>query len=138
MNSRELEEIKDNYKKWFSDYRWSWFTTLKITSGRPSRHRAVLTFNQWITEMAEQEGSSRFRWARVLEQGSGGDNFHFHAVIGGFRSRMAHWGKRWEELGGEGLIEEYNPDEAGILYLLKTMKRDGEIDLDFKLPQKKR
>jgi hypothetical protein len=33
--------------------------------------------------------------------------------------------KRWEELGGEALIETYNPDEAGILYLLKTMNRDG-------------
>jgi hypothetical protein len=136
MDSRHAEKIKDNYAAWFSEYHWRWFTTLKITSGRPSRRRAIATFDQWIAEMAEQEGSSRFRWVRVLERGAIGDHLHFHAVIGGFRSRMAHWCKRWEELGGEALIEKYNPDEAGILYLLKTM-RHGDIDLDFKLPQKR-
>jgi hypothetical protein len=136
MDSRHVA-IKDSYEKWLSEYEWRWFTTLKITSGRPSRHRAVATFDQRITEMAEQEGSSRFRWVRVLEEGARGDHLHFHVVIGGFRSRMAHWGRRWEELGGEALIEKYNPDEAGVLYLLKTMKGNEEIDLDFKLPQKR-
>jgi hypothetical protein len=137
MDFRALKEIKDNYAAWFSDYRWQWFTTLKITSGRPSRRRAIATFDQWITEMAEQEGSSRFRWVRVLEEGASGDHFHFHSVIGGFRSRTAHWTKRWAELGGEALIESYNPEEEGIPYILKTMKRDGDIDLDFRLPQNK-
>ena|SRR5947207_11302041 len=37
---------------------------------------------------------------RVLERRSGGDRFHFHVLVGGFRSRMAHWGQRWEQLGG--------------------------------------
>jgi hypothetical protein len=138
MNSQRLEEIRDNYQSWLTECRWRWFTTLKITSGRPSRRRAIATFDQWITEMAEREGSSRFRWARVLEQGIGGDHFHFHAVIGGVRSRMAHWGKRWQQLGGEALIETYNPEEAGVLYLLKTMKSSGDIDLDLKLPQNRR
>jgi hypothetical protein len=130
----EIEQLKDSYQEWFSAWEWRWFLTMKIDSGRPSRRRAIALFDQWIGELGKAEGSSSFRWIRVLEHGRDGDHLHIHALIGGFRNRKAHWGRRWEKLGGEVVIERYNPDEGGIRYLLKTMNTDGDIDLDYQLP----
>jgi hypothetical protein len=130
----EVESLKDQYQEWFSAWKWRWFLTMKIERGRPSRHRAIALFEQWIEELGKAEGSSSFRWVRALERGRDGDHLHFHALVGGFRNRKAHWGRRWEQLGGEVVIETYNPDEGGMRYLLKTMKNDGDLELDFHIP----
>ncbi len=137
MGLHHVEELNNRYIAWFSQYEWRWFITQKITNGRPSKTRAIALSDQWLDELGKTEGSPHFRWVRVLERGKNGDHLHFHLLVGGFRNRMAHWGRRWEELGGDVLIENYNSEEGGIAYLLKGMKRNGDIDIDFKLPKRK-
>jgi len=136
VDSESLQQVKNEYYKWIAEQNWNWFTTLKIESGRPSKRRALELCDQWLEEIAKADGSSWFRWVRVLEKGESGNHFHFHLLVGGFRNRMATWGRRWEQLGGEALIEKFNSDEGGIRYLLKTMKQNGELDIDFHLPNR--
>jgi hypothetical protein len=128
-------QVEQNYEEWLSTYDWKWFATLKMTKGRPSRQACISAFEAWINEVQTSEGSSRFRWARVVEKGSCGDNLHVHVLVGGFRNRIAHWSRRWEELGGDALIQRFDPDRGAIKYILKTIDRDGDLDIDFHLPQ---
>lgn len=84
--------------------------------------------------MNAEDGSDTFRWVRALEKGASGRNTHFHALVGGFRNRPQFWAKRWEHRGGEALIEPYDSTRQGLLYLLKGMNEEGNIDIEFKLP----
>lgn len=138
MIFNNTDALKKEYELWLHKYRWNWFVTQKIEKGRPSRHYAIELWNQWIGELAQAEGSSRFRWFRVLESGRQGDHLHFHSVVGGFRNRMAHWGRRWEQLGGDAMIDIYDPERGGLWYMLKTMKSSGELDIEFHLPKKEK
>jgi RNA recognition motif. (a.k.a. RRM, RBD, or RNP domain) len=126
------------YLRWFKKYRWAWFCTLKITSGIPSDRRARDSFDNWISELRQLEAGEDFRWARVLERGPTGGNRHFHILVGGLRNRLKFWGERWNELGGDALISRYDPEQNGILYLLKSMSERGDLEIDFELPEEKK
>jgi hypothetical protein len=99
------ERLKQEYNRWLRGFSWSWFATLKITSGIPSERRAKELFDRWISDLRRSEGSKTFRWFRVLERGGSGQNLHFHLLVGGFRNRLKHWERRWNMLGGNALIE---------------------------------
>jgi len=130
----EIEEQKQEYGRWLGGYKWAWFATLKLTSGAPSDRNALRKFERWLTELKASEGGRDFRYVRVLEYGRVRDHPHIHAVIGGFRNRRRYWEERWGELGGEAKIELYNPEEKGLLYMLKEMDDFGDLDLDCELP----
>ena len=134
MRRTKRKIIRDEYESWFSSFHWRWFATLKLIKGHPSRKACLSVFDRWITELKDNEGSSRFRWVRVLERGAYGDNFHLHVLVGGFRNRMADWGRRWERLGGEALIKRFDPDQGAIPYILKSIDREGDLDVDYELP----
>jgi hypothetical protein len=136
MDNR-IEAMKHEYNRWFRRYSWSWFVTLKITSGMPSKRRANQMFERWISDLRRSEGTKNFRWVRVLEKGGSGQNLHFHVLIGGLRNRLKHWESQWEELGGEGLIGKFDPDKEAILYMTKEMDDSGNLDIDFCLPHQK-
>jgi hypothetical protein len=126
------------YKTWLEEFRWNWYATLKLTSGAPTDRRAERLFGQWIEELGKAEGTSRFRWFRVLERGFAGDNPHFHVLIGGLRNRNRYWEKKWSDLGGNALITPFDPTQKGILYMLKSVDENGDIDCDFKLPRRRK
>jgi RNA recognition motif. (a.k.a. RRM, RBD, or RNP domain) len=91
-------------------------------------------FDAWISRLRQAEGADDFRWFRVLERGSGGNNIHFHVLIGGLRDREKFWAQKWNALGGDGRITPYDSERDGILYLLKGMGDDGDLACDFLLP----
>ena len=90
---------------------------------------------QWLAELGKAEGGSDFRWFWVMERGATGTNAHCHILVGGLRNRRADWASRWSELGGDALITPFDPDQKGILYLLKETDDEGDLDFDFKLPK---
>lgn len=137
-DSDKTEQAIQEYRRWLDGYRWSWFGTLKVTSGFPSDRRAQKMFLTWISQLEKTEGSTDFRWVRVLERGRRGTNRHFHVLIGGLRNRRTEWAEKWNSIGGDALITAYDPDREGILYMLKTMDENGDLDLDFKLPKQPR
>ena len=130
-----MEDIRErtiqSYREWLQQYQWSWFGTLKSTSGFPSENKAKKRFDDWIANLRRTDGGGDFRWFRALERGIGGTNIHFHTVIGGLRNRPSFWQKRWDDLGGEALITRYDPEKKGILYILKDVSRDGDSNFDF-------
>lgn len=87
--------------------------------------------------MRRTEGSKDFRWFRVLERGISGGNLHFHALVGGVSNRRSLWARKWNDLGGDAVITNFDAKKNGILYLLKTMNDDGELDFDCNLPSTK-
>jgi hypothetical protein len=129
------EETIQSYRAWLDQFSWSWIATLKLTSFAPSKRRLKILFNAWIAALRNEEGGKDFRWAAVFEPGRMGTNPHFHVLIGGLRNRMKSWEARWTELGGEALIHRFDPDQKGILYLLKTTDSDGNLDIDMELPK---
>jgi len=134
MNDKR-EDIIQGYRRWLDKYRWNWLATLKVTSGSPSERRAKALFDNWVSELQIGEGGDNFRWFRVLERGAGGNNIHFHALIGGLQRRCTVWERRWSELGGQAVITPYDPQQNGILYLLKDTGSDGDLNCDFSFPQ---
>ena len=121
------------WRRWLEEFRWTWFCTLKITSGIPSTRRAKQMCENWISELRRDEGGKDFRWFWVLERGADGSNLHFHLLVGGLRNRMKLWETRWKDLGGNAVITKFDPDQKGILYILKDMDTEGNIDCDFQL-----
>jgi hypothetical protein len=140
-NTKTVEDKREKtiqeYRGWLEKFRWDWFATLKITSGVPSERRARNLCDRWVSDVRRAEGAEDFRWFRVLERGASGSNLHFHVLVGGLRNRRNSWERRWAELGGEALIKPYNPEQKGIMYLLKSMGNDGDLACDFELPTKK-
>jgi hypothetical protein len=123
------------YARWLEEFRWDLYATLKITSGAPSDSRAKKLLQQFMSELEEKEGGSRFRYFAVLERGFTGDNLHFHVLIGGLRNRCKFWEREWNERGGNALITPYDPTQKGILYMLKNIDDNGDLDVEFKLPE---
>jgi hypothetical protein len=138
----QRERAIQAYREWLEGYSWDYFCTLKITSGPLNKRRAQEVFRKWMEALESSEGADDFRWFRVMEYGSSRSNPHFHIVIGGLRKRMQNWEQRWRqkwqqkwaELGGEALISPYDPQQKGLLYILKSTGIDGDLDMDFKLP----
>ena len=128
------EECIQARRRWLASYRWTWFLTLKITSGFPSCQRAKRLLGEWISALRAEEGGKQFRYAAVFEKGTGRGNPHFHVLVGGLRNRRRFWAQRWREIGGEARIEIFNPDQQGILYMLKGTDDEGDINLEFELP----
>jgi hypothetical protein len=137
MKDKREESIQE-YRRWLETFGWDWFGTLKVTSGIPSKRRARALCDSWTSGLRQAEGTEEFRWFRVLERGIGEDNLHYHILVGGLRNRREVWVQRWKELGGEALITPYNPAEKGILYLLKDMGSNGDLDYDCELPPTKK
>jgi hypothetical protein len=129
------EQAIQELRRWLEQFTWSWYVTLKLTAGKPSMNRAKRLCDQWVGELEQQEGGKNFRWFRVLERGTLGTNLHFHVLVGGLKSRRTRWASRWSELGGDALITPFDPDQKGILYLLKETDDEGDLDFDFKLPK---
>ncbi len=85
--------------------------------------------------MKREDGADYFRWVRVTERGSFGDNLHFHVLIGGLRDRSKWpWILRWEELAGDCIISYYRPFAGGIRYMLKTASPDRDFEIEIELP----
>jgi hypothetical protein len=114
---------------------WSWWGSLQLKSGRPTTKEAGRRFNEWIDKLQAEEGTSKFRWVRIIEPGHLRRNPHLHILVSGLVNRRTKWERRWNELGdGDAQISVYDRERNGILYMLKTMD-NGEIDVDFKLPK---
>lgn len=137
MKDRREESIQE-FNSWLKAYTWAWYCNLKITSGIPSVRRARNILDKWLSDLRREEGGENFRWFWVLERGSsGGNNLHFHALIGGLQNRRKLWEQKWNELGGDALITTFDPERKGILYLLQGMSKDGDLDFDCRLPPEK-
>ena len=94
-----------------------------------------------VGEIESSDGGKDFRWVRVTEHGADGSNLHFHVLIGGLRKGTAtRWVSRWNAIAGEAKVEQFNPDEDGIFYILKGFKlgRDFEIEVHFPVVSKAR
>jgi hypothetical protein len=130
MDSREAEVITKHFVDLFSRYEWRWFGSLEVSDR--SRESAIRMFEEWVTRIAKEEGSSHFRWVRVVRP-IGREHFHFHVLVGGFRDRMTHWSHQWRRLGGKARIQKYDHNLACFLQMLKPAKSKAGLDIDFKL-----
>lgn len=130
----QRERSIQSYREWLEKFSWNWMGTLKLTSGIPSKLRAEKLFTNWITNLNREEGGDDFRWFRVLERGAGGNNLHFHVLVGGLRNRRSLWTRKWNDLGGDALITPFDAGKKGVLYLLKSVGNDGDLDSDCNLP----
>jgi hypothetical protein len=128
------EQAIQQYREWLDQFRWDLYCTLKIVSGRPSDRHAKNLFDRWIKDVETTDGGSRFRWVRVMEYGSLKSNPHFHVLIGGLRNRAKFWERKWSDLGGNALITPFDAKQLGILYMLKSVDGNGDVDIEFKLP----
>jgi hypothetical protein len=129
------EESIQAYAKWLKQYNWAWFGTLRIMSGVPADTCAWSLFDEWIAELRRVEGGPEFRFFCVLERGTLTRHRHFHVVVGGFRNRREEAASRWNWLGGDALLQRYDPQKNGLLYLLKSMTGDGNLEMKFQLPR---
>lgn len=127
-------ELIDAYEEWLSEQSWGLFGTLTFR-GSPSSSQADRIFRRWISEMKQADGTTNFRWVRVTEHGSFGDNLHFHVLIGGLRNGSKWpWMLRWDELAGSADIFYYRVHAGGIRYMLKTADPDRDFEIEFELP----
>ena len=132
-------ELIDSYEEWLAGYKWIWFATL--TFGRldiPPR-RADDVFDQWISEVQDEDGAANFHWFRVTELGANRDHLHFHVLVGGLKNGSKWpWSVRWNELAGDCIISYYSPFRGALRYLLKEVRPDQDcaidFDFDFQLP----
>ena len=132
------ENAIQEYRQWFEQFRWDLYCTLKVTSGRPSDRRANNMFARWIKDVEQTDGGSRFCWVRVMERGVTGNNRHFHVLVGGLRNRVKFWERKWNDLGGNALITPFDAKQKGILYMLKSMDQNGDLEIEFDLPARRR
>jgi hypothetical protein len=132
------EQAIQGYRQWLEEFRWDLYCTLKVTSGRPSDRHAKSLFDRWIKDVEKTDGGGRFRWVRVMERGLTGNNRHFHVLIGGLRNRTKFWERKWHDLGGNALITPFDAKQKGILYMLKSVYGNGDVDIEFDLPARRK
>jgi hypothetical protein len=118
---------------WLRTFTWDCFATLTFP-GYPSATKACREFDGWIAEIKKLGGTRKFRYVRVLERGSGGDNIHFHVLIGGLKPDARRfpfkWAARWREVAGHAVIQRFDPKKGGVHYLLKTLLPDGDFAIE--------
>jgi hypothetical protein len=134
-NETRTQRLISGYQEWLSTYHWNWFGTLTFR-GYPSIAKAVRLFNRWITEIEKTYGTKNFRWFRITERGSDGQNGHFHVLIGGLHLLPACRFKamfRWQELAGEAQIASFMAHQKGIFYILKTIRPGKDPEIAFRL-----
>lgn len=118
------------YSDWISSYQWDWFFTLTFRE-KPSRLKALATFRRWIGFVQESFGAADFRWVRVLQFGAGGDNIHFHVLLGGVKpdENISRIAKRWAQVAGWVEPTRFRPDEKAFQYILRFLRPDSEPDV---------
>jgi hypothetical protein len=130
------ETLIRGYDDFLKRYDWEWWGSLQLKSGRPTTREAERRFNKWIEKLQAEEGTSKFRWVRIIEPGHLRRNPHLHILVAGLAGLRAKWERRWNELGdGDAQIRVYDRNRKGVLYMLKTMETSGNINVDFKLPK---
>jgi hypothetical protein len=126
-------ELIEAYADWLKTWTWDCFATLTFP-GYPSATKAGRVFDEWIAQMEKLGGTKKFRYVRVLERGRGGDNIHFHVLIGGLKPSARRfpfkWAARWQEVAGHAVIQRFDPDNGGVYYLLKSLLPDGDFAID--------
>jgi hypothetical protein len=123
-------------QRWLETFGWEWYVRLNIRTGAASTEVQMKElFYDWIAEVERVHGDSDFHWVRVLERGPTKRSSYFLVLIGGLRNRRKDLASRWNFLGGESIIDRYDPDKDGILSMLKPMEDSGRLDIDFKLPK---
>jgi hypothetical protein len=129
------EQAIQEYAQWLGKYGWTWYGTLNIRSGTPSDSFAKELLHDWLSEIKRLEGGPQFRYFAVMERGSITRHRHYHVLVGGLRNRRKEAISRWNFLGGDAVIQSYDPAKNGILYALKTMDDSGNLASDFDLPK---
>jgi hypothetical protein len=116
---------------------WDWFATL-TSRGYPSRTQVLRRFNRWITELEKEQGTDQFKFVRVIETGACRNNVHIHLLVGGLKKQAqlfpGEWRDRWEEISGRAAIVRYDPERAGVFYMLKMLDPARDFDIDLRLP----
>jgi hypothetical protein len=123
------------YRRWLQTIDWSWYVTLTIRDRRLTDAQMNELFTDWILEVERVYGDSTFRWVRVFECGSTRRSCRFHVLIGGLRNRRKDSASRWNFLGGDAVIDRYDPDKNVILSMLTTIDENGRLDINFKPPE---
>ena len=136
---RKAEEWLEAYIDWLGQYWWQWFVTLTFP-GYPGGKKAEKKFDVWKSQLQSEIGAEDFRFVRVMERGAYGDNVHFHCVFGGLnlsgRNLLRAWEKRWADItGGEASIQHYDANQAGIRYMLKSLRPDEDPAIELQLPE---
>src|SRR6266404_6978328 len=112
------QELIEAYGQWLKRYRWEVFGTLTFP-GFPSRSKAQRQFDDWLHAIKVEVGTSRFRYVQVAERGAGGDNIHFHFLIGGLKKdahqNILKWCNRWRQMAGVAVMGKFEPKRGAIL-----------------------
>jgi hypothetical protein len=133
MDDKRKQAIRE-YRQWLENFGWAWYVRLKIRARALTDAGMKQLFYEWISDVERLHGGTGFRWVYVLEQGRTKGKRHFHVLIGGLRSIQKELASRWIVIGGDSVIDRYDPDKDGIHSMLKTMDDNGRLDIDFKLP----
>jgi hypothetical protein len=133
------EAHKREYVAWLEEYWWRWIGVLTFREGiRVRRARTLL--REWLSVIQADEGH-RISYVAVLELGSETDHLHFHIMLAGIASRLAHYLPLWEQMAGGAKLAPFRsafvrstPDglkrSSGIAYALKSLVNE---DYDFEI-----
>jgi len=140
MNAYDVRRrLVESYAEFLKRWRWDWFATLTFRGVRSSATAKTL-FNRWIADVENLDGESDFRWVRVTEKGPAGTTPHFHVLVGGLKTARdrGRCERRWSDLAGDARVEQFDPEQDGILYMLKTLQPHKDFDIDMKLDSRVR
>lgn len=130
-------ELIEGYAGWWKGWSWDWFVTLTY-AGFPWRSTALRKFQKWIADLQKEQGTSEFRFVRVIETGAFGNNVHVHLLVGGLKEKArlfpGEWRDRWEKIAGRAAIVRFDPEKGGVYYVLKTLDPARDFDVDFYFP----
>jgi excisionase family DNA binding protein len=119
---------------WLRIIAWCWFCTLtfRAATSRKTSHRI---FAEFIGDLEARE-TGEIHWVRMVERGDENGRLHIHALIAGVqRTSTQKAADLWSRRAGTAKISQYDSNQRGVEYLLKTVEDNADYDLDFSLPQ---
>jgi hypothetical protein len=140
LNKKEPTVTEKDFQKeltlWLEEYPWQWLCSLTFRPYfRLGQRKARM--RKWMEELKEELGTSDFSIVAVPELGTTGDDYHFHALVGGlsawYAAERLDWMKRWRRLSGDARIDPYQPNKGGIAYVLKNVGPDDFDEIEFDL-----
>jgi len=121
--------VQRDYESELSQYWIRWFITLTWREGIGVK-RAKGLLAEWLT--ARKREGKTISYYRVAETGEDGKK-HLHVLLSGLGYEVFELQSWWLKRAGICQIERFRPEEGGLSYVLKSLRCDGEHDIDLEL-----
>ena len=134
----EMKKAKyaSEYRRWLQEYSWSLYANLKVPPATNWMRRDYM-FDSWISSLRRREGTADFHWVSVAETRFIKTRPELHVWIGGLQSRLEYWASRWKQLGGNAVIERFDPERSETFCRNTVEAMDGYdiLDVESEFPQ---